>query len=93
MKEPFWSGFWRSNLVALLSCRCRLVAFSVVLSQHRDETLGMFVVETYIVALCTELFVKAIAANEESTFVAKEYGHNTTAILRAYAGIPIFKTS
>jgi hypothetical protein len=71
-----------------------LQAFQLLDDEQKKETgLFLFWVYPHVLYFSLELFVKALAAHEDSSFDAKKngYGHSATAIIKAYASlIPIF---
>ena len=82
---PNWSNFFRAGDSWLQSLQ--------VLDDNKDNIgWGIFYVKPWVVAFCLELFVKSIAAHEDSTFEGKEYYHRTTKIIEKYKNIiPIFE--
>lgn len=82
---PTWNNFFRAGDAWLQSLQ--------VLEDNKNQIgWGVFYVKPWIVAFCLELFVKAIAAHENSSFNGNNYKHETTRILKEYKSkIPIFE--
>ncbi len=85
LKKNSWGSFFHAGSTWLN-------AF-LLLKVDYEKNPGWFFyyVNPYILCLCLELFIKSLAAHEDPSFKAREYGHDIMGILERYRKIPLFK--
>ena len=67
------------------------MSLQTLMENHLGTGWGVFYVEPTIVALCIEMYSKALASNLDGTFRATDFGHNSKKLIVEYQNrLPLF---
>jgi hypothetical protein len=81
---PLWSNYFRAANAWLMSLQ-------TLMENHLGTGWGVFYVEPTIVALCIEMYSKALASNLDDSFRATDFGHTSKKLIVEYQNrLPLF---